>query len=139
MRIFRLDELSQDGLTLAVHVAGSSLIALATAMGCESITRKISSDCSTATVFPPSKSYEDRDGVASDESLRRLSDKWQRAGCFVFTTIGMIACFTRQVTRPASEDQVSWVEEWLQLSGWVRLARYTAIDCSEADGGISSR
>ncbi|KAJ5516878.1 hypothetical protein N7527_008438 [Penicillium freii] len=111
---------SQDGFSLAVHVAGSSLVALATGISCGSITRKALSICVTVARFPESKFYEDKDGEATQGSMRRLSDKWQRAGYAIFTFIGTIALIVRQ-SRPETANEVPRVEEWLQLSSWLML------------------
>ncbi|KAK6832825.1 hypothetical protein RU639_003877 [Aspergillus parasiticus] len=121
MQIVHSAASGQDGVSLAVNVVGSSLVALVTGMSCGSVTRKASSICLTDTRSPEPRVYEDEDGEATHESMRQLSDKWQRAGCLMSTLIGTIAFILRQSTQPETANEVPRLEEWLQLSSWLML------------------
>ena len=75
--------------------------------------------------FPPAdehtlakSTYRDEDGEASEESLRAFSDKWQRVGIVIFSTIGFLSTLALAVFTTFEVTDFTLLN-WLQLGIWV--------------------
>lgn len=119
---FGINILAEDGFRLAVHIISFGLVALASGTSCRSIKRRLMPDELERAFWTRLQVYQDKDGVATMESIRAFSDKPQRACYILFTIAGTAGSLTQQAMGLATMEKTLLVEQWLQISTWVGLS-----------------
>ena len=79
---------------------------------------------------PKSKStvYEDKDGVATEESMAEYSAMVPKFALSIFTTLGLLTAVALGVlaTMNADEDPM-FIENWMNVAQWVRRSEESEV------------
>ncbi|PYH42574.1 ABC transporter family protein [Aspergillus saccharolyticus JOP 1030-1] len=111
---------------LALHVIGFGLSALIGGRAAVSLAlrhRQHPAEDQTQT----QSSYQDQDGIATPESIRRFSDKIPCALLFIGTSTGVCLSVAELVVRAVTADSTFIWTQWLRVAAWAILVVTTSI------------
>lgn len=110
--------------SLLTGYIGLSLVLITSTAAARSVVRRLDGTSTTGQHDGThlASSYADEDGDATDDSVRRFSDKWQRMVICLLSVVGFEIALGLAITTTVHvgiEDYI--VQSWLQIGIWVSL------------------
>ncbi|PGH10325.1 hypothetical protein GX51_00082 [Blastomyces parvus] len=110
--------IEEQTASLLIGISGLIVVALCTISGLSAISARLSLP-SRAGHIALRELYQDRDGVATDESTQRFSQKAHCVLTICLSIIGLLVSLAQAVLSTISEDRFRTIEPWLRFSVWV--------------------
>lgn len=76
--------------------------------------------CHLQTVKRKEKSYQDQDGVATDESVAKYTATIPKIAIAILTLLGFLISISLAILGTLDPHKVMFLENWLNVAQWVR-------------------
>ncbi|GLA29667.1 hypothetical protein AnigIFM63604_009087 [Aspergillus niger] len=116
---------TSEGLPLAANIFGFGVAALVGGRAFIAIVNRLRHRQLTLDTMFQSDGYEDRDGIATPESIKEFSDKPQRVALAIGTGIGVWLSLSEVVVFSIVSASTDDFTRWMRLGAWGTLALST--------------
>ncbi|PWY76144.1 ABC transporter family protein [Aspergillus sclerotioniger CBS 115572] len=114
-----------EGLTTTATFIGFALIALIGGKASVTIANRLRHRQLTIDTTIQLDGYEDRDGIATEQSIKAFSDKPSRVALAIGIVIGVWLSLAEVVVLAIVSSSINGLTRWMRLGGWGMLAAST--------------